>query len=268
MPGDGEGISPWPLRDRVEAACDAGFTGFGFWMPDLFAFDDAHDIEELAALLSDRGIVHAQFEMGVVPWWLQGAAGQAVTAWRDRMLRLVERLGVPDSHIKCVPDMAGGSVGLNEYAAGLHDLAAAAEKVGARHGIEFLPFSTISTAREALALVDHADHPNAGIVVDSWHVFRGDADLDFLRTIPAGRLVTIELNDADAKVVGSLAEDTINRRRFCGEGSFPLSEFLAAIDATGYSGAYSIEIISDEARSLTLKDAAVRTFTTTSALFD
>lgn len=51
-------------------------------------------------------------------------------------------------------------------------LAAQAADAGARLGIEFLPWSNIPTAQEALRLVEDAGHAAGGIVVDVWHVER------------------------------------------------------------------------------------------------
>jgi sugar phosphate isomerase/epimerase len=265
-PGDGHEIGAWPLSDRVNAAADAGFKGFGFWMPDLFAAEQSDELPALAAGLRDRGIRHAQFELGVIPWWHRGDARAQVDAWLDRTLRVIERLGVPDAHVKCVPAMGDERVSLDDYAEGFQTLSAASADVGARMGIEFLPFSSISSARTALELTEAAGHPNGGIVIDSWHVFRGDPDLDFIRTLRAEQIVAVELDDADAEVVGTLGEDTIDRRRYCGDGAFPLAAFLDAIRATGFNGCYVVEIISEEARSLALVDAAARAYDTSSAL--
>jgi sugar phosphate isomerase/epimerase len=58
----------------------------------------------------------------------------------------------------------------------------------------------------------------------------------------------VELNDADRDVVGDLYSDTIDRRRYCGEGSFALGTFIHALRAIGWPGPWGVEILSVEHR--------------------
>ena len=67
-------------------------------------------------------------------------------------------------------------------------------------------------------------------------------------------------DDADAVQVGTVLEDTIDRRRLCGEGQFPLPAFLDAVAATGYRGAWGIEILSTEHRARDVESAARLSF--------
>jgi sugar phosphate isomerase/epimerase len=68
--------------------------------------------------------------------------------------------------------------------------------------------------------------------------------------------VHVELNDADAEPVGSLGDDTVDRRRLCGDGAFDIPGFIAAVRATGYRGLFGVEVISEQQRARTLRDAA------------
>lgn len=72
----------------------------------------------------------------------------------------------------------------------------------------------------------------------------------------------MELNDADQSAVGTLFEDTVHRRRYCGEGTFDLPGMIAALRSTGWDGPWGVEILSDEHRALPLATALHRTVTT------
>ena len=78
----------------------------------------------------------------------------------------------------------------------------------------------------------------------------------------------MELSDADAEIVGTMYEDTVHNRRFRGEGDFDIGGFLRAIRATGYSGGYGVEIISEEQRRRPLKEAARLAYDSTIRQFE
>jgi sugar phosphate isomerase/epimerase len=69
-------------------------------------------------------------------------------------------------------------------------------------------------------------------------------------------------------MVGTLFEDTVDRRRYCGEGSFDLSGFVAALRTAGWTGPWGVEILSTEHRRLDVRQAAERAATTARELLD
>ena len=91
-----------------------------------------------------------------------------------------------------------------------------------------------------------------------WHIERADTPVDDLASVPLHRIIGVELNDADPQVVGTLFEDTVHRRRYCGEGSFDLKGIIAALRTAGWTGPWGVEILSAEHRSLPVRDALRR----------
>jgi sugar phosphate isomerase/epimerase len=60
-----------------------------------------------------------------------------------------------------------------------------------------------------------------------------------------------------------LHEDTINHRRFCGEGEFDVKGFVECIRKTGYAGPWGIEVLSEELRRKPLEELTSRAFQST-----
>jgi sugar phosphate isomerase/epimerase len=83
-----------------------------------------------------------------------------------------------------------------------------------------------------------------------------------VRGVPGEWIVSVEVDDADAEPVVSLSDDTVDRRRLCGEGAFDVPGFAAAVHDTGYDGLFGVEIISVDHRKLSLADAATRAYET------
>ncbi|TQM57999.1 sugar phosphate isomerase/epimerase family protein [Humibacillus xanthopallidus] len=247
--------SPLTLRERIEAASAAGFRGFGLLSDDLPAAVAAYDLEGIRAMLNDNGIRHLELE-GIPYWWDDGAHQQESDRVRHALLGAAEALGA--RHIKVTPDGDDGPWDRSLWAARFAELAAQAEGVGARLGIEFFPWSNVKTLSDGLQLVEDAGHEAGGVVIDTWHIARGHTPASDLATVPRHRIIGVELNDADEQVIGTLFEDTVHRRRYCGEGSFDLTAMITALRTAGWNGPWGVEILSDEHRSTPVEEAVAR----------
>lgn len=257
--------SPVPLRERIQAAAGAGFTGFGLLAVDLAVAEREHGWAGIRTMLADNGIVQLELE-GLPDWWSVGPERARSDELRRFLLTGAEALGA--RHLKVTPDTSGAPWEPGHWAAEFSLLAAQAADAGARLGIEFLPWSNIRTVHDALRLVEAAGHPAGGIVVDVWHVERAGTPPDELAALPLPRIVGVELDDADRTVVGTLFEDTVDRRRYCGEGSFDLAGIITALRAAGWSGPWGVEILSIEHRRLDVRQAAGYAAATTRSLFE
>ena len=130
--------------------------------------------------------------------------------------------------------------------------------------IEFLPWTGIPDARTAWEIVRRSERPNGGLLVDTWHHFRGACDEAQLRAVPPGRIVAVQLDDADA-ASGLPYEDTL-RRRLPGEGMFDLVGLVRLLDELGVDAPLSVEIISPEHHARPLVEAARRAHDATRAV--
>ena len=139
---------------------------------------------------------------------------------------------------------------------------------GTRIGLEFLPWSNIKTVHDGLKLVHDADTTTGGLLIDIWHTERAHTPPGDLATVPLHYIVGVELNDADAEPIGTLFEDTIYRRRLCGEGAFDLSDFIAALRTAGWHGPWGVEILSTQHRGTPLREAVAAAYRTARATLD
>jgi sugar phosphate isomerase/epimerase len=78
----------------------------------------------------------------------------------------------------------------------------------------------------------------------------------------------VELSDADREVVGTMSEDTGDRRRYCGAGSLDPAGIITALRAAGWAGPWGVEILSIEHRRLDVGHAAAHAATTARALLE
>jgi sugar phosphate isomerase/epimerase len=261
----GDERSPFRLRARVEAAAEAGFRGFGLVYADLIVAEQEYGLAGIRSMLQDNGIVHVELEL-LTNWWTTGPAREKSDSIRRKLLIAAEALGARD--IKVAPDVSDGPWERVQWATEFSRLAAEAQPVGARIGLEFLPWSNIKTVHDGLRLVQDAGHDAGGLIIDVWHTERAHTPPADLAAIPPKHIVGVELSDADETPVGTLFEDTVNRRRLCGQGSFHLPELIRALRSVGWTGPWGVEILSAKFRRLPLRDAVTAAYQTAAAQLD
>jgi sugar phosphate isomerase/epimerase len=233
--------SPHDFRLRVEAAGRAGYRGFGLMHSDLMKTRQQYSFTDMKTILNDNGLVHIEFEF--VVGWLEDGAGAA--AGEQVMNDLLEAASALNGrHIKVGPDMAGKPWPLPHMIERFTGLCDRAQEVGTAISIEIMPWSNIATVADGVALVEGAGCANGGLLIDIWHIARANIPYAEVAAIPAGLIHHVELNDARKEVVGTLIEDTLDRRLHCGFGDFDVPRFIAALDEQGYAGPVGIEIIS------------------------
>ena len=159
---------------------------------------------------------------------------------------LMERLGA-DCLIVCpsVPyGMAGRTATETEkvVAVVLRRLAPVAQQHGVKLAIEPLHpmyVDYLNTVGATMRLVMQVDHPNVGLMLDVYHVWREENLLD--KILRAGNsIVGVHISDWYEP------PRSVNDRMVPGEGIIPWKPVLQAIEATGYQGYYDVEIASEE----------------------
>jgi len=107
----------------------------------------------------------------------------------------------------------------------------------------------------------------AAMLIDLWHVVKLGIPYEDVARIPSRYLLGIELNDGTLHCSWDLHEDTVNHRRFCGEGEFDVKGFVKCMLDAGYQGPWGIEVLSEELRTKPLEYAARHAYETTIAQF-
>jgi sugar phosphate isomerase/epimerase len=261
----GDARSPVPLRTRIEAAAEAGFRGFGVTHVDLQAAKaELGGLSGIRTVLDDNGIEYREVEL-LVDWWTTGPAREASDRVRRDLLEAAAALGART--VKIGPDFPDAPGDWDARVEALAGLGRDAAEHGTRVALEFLPWSNVADVHQGLALVEAAGHAAVGLLVDVWHVGRAGTPATDLAALPAERIFGVELNDFDTEPAGTLFEDTRDRRRYCGEGTFDLEGVVRALRAAGWSGPWGVEILSEEHRATEVHKAVAKAFDTAAELF-
>jgi sugar phosphate isomerase/epimerase len=256
-------FSPFDFKDRVESAARAGFKGFGIWHADLDHVLKRYSLQEMKHILEDNGINYVELEF-LTDWFLDGERKQKSDAQKARLLRAAEVLQA--RHVK-VGDFFKKKTPMPRLIESFRLLCADAAEHGTRIGFELMPFAMIDTLNDTLEMVEGAGAKNGGICLDLWHIVKLGIPYSEVARIPQKYIVSIEINDGTFQCPWSLHEDTINHRRLCGDGEFDVKGFVSIMRNAGYSGAWGIEVLSEELRKKPLAELTTRSFDTTIAQF-
>ena len=112
----------------------------------------------------------------------------------------------------------------------------------------------IHTLAEMKELIDEISRPNVGVVLDSWHWYHaGDAAADLLALQPS-EVVSVDLNDAPAKVPKDGMEDGA-RELPAATGVIDVRAFLGSLQKIGYHGPVRAEPFNKAVESMTPEQA-------------
>lgn len=259
MPHTDREYSTFDFQDRVRAMAKAGFTGIGLWHADLEHVLQQRTLPEMKQLLDDHGIQHVEVEF-LGDWFLDGERKKKSDVQKQKLLAAAEALRA--HHLK-VGDFYHEKFSMPQVIESFARLCADGAAHGTKVGFEVMPFAMIDTLPDALTMVRGAGAKNGGICFDLWHMAKMGVPYEELRKFPPEFLVSVELNDGTFQAPWSLHEDTVNHRRFCGEGEFDVKGFVNAFLALGYPGPWGIEVLSENIRDWPLEKVTTHAFQTT-----
>jgi len=229
--------TPRTVRDALDAAAGAGFGEVSVWAWQLPLVTDAGTLEAARSALDGRGLRVRVVEAATA--WSAGTEAET-RAEASSIAAAVDAVGASSVLACCLePTLADGDGARSRLAV----LADAVGRVGARVGVEFLPWSGIANLRAVWDLVEPLGS-GVGLVFDTWHWQRqpGGGDLELLASIPPERFTFVQLSDAPAVATGELMDETMNRRLLPGEGAVDFAGPLNALAAIGADPFVAVEL--------------------------
>ncbi|MDP9464069.1 MAG: sugar phosphate isomerase/epimerase [Actinomycetota bacterium] len=228
----------YPIDDRIAAAAAAGIAGIGLYVGDWERqLAEGMTMPRLAHLLDQHDVVLAEIE--AIPIWVrEGAAGERTQHFLDLAWELAGHFG--SRYLQVIGpydqplDVAVERFGL------VCDRAA---EYGMRVGLEFLPFTNVRTATDAMDIVGGAGRSNGGVCVDIWHHRRGANNNSLIEAIPAGKVMAVQMNDGPmVPQLDDYKDDCLLNRLPPGDGEMDAAEFVAMLLRMGVSAPWSLEV--------------------------
>ena len=234
------------FREKLEAIAAAGFDGIEIFEQDFLTSD--HSPREVGRMVRDHGLQITLFQPFRDFEGLPEPLRSRAFARAQRKFDLMNELGT-DLVLVCSSVHPASLGGIDRMADDFRDLGALAARHGIRVGYEALCWGRhVNDHRDAWEVVRRADHPNIGLILDSFHTLARKIDPDTIRRIPGDRIFFVQLADAPA-IDMDLLYWSRHFRNMPGEGDLDVTAFMRAVTAAGYRGPLSLEIFNDQFRA-------------------
>lgn len=233
-----------PIEEELALIAEVGYDGIEPWTRELQAHvDGGGKLADLGKRIADAGLT-VESVIGFANWIVDDEAQRREGIEQlKRDMEMVRVIG--GTRIAAPP------VGAHRGDAPKIDLFIVAERyraileVGAQIGVtpqvEVWGFSpNLSRLGEAVLVAIEAGHPDACVLPDIYHIYRGGSDFAGLKLLAGAGLHVFHVNDYPTVKPRTEANDA--DRVYPGDGDAPLAEIMSALRAGGFRGALSLEL--------------------------
>lgn len=230
------------LDQQIELTAKAGYQGIEPWIRDIQAFvDNGGQLEKLRDRMNELGI-SVESAIGFANWIVDDEARRKEgleTARRD--MRLVKALGGTRIAAPPVGATDQEDLDLDQAALRYRQLleVGAEEKVTPQ--LELWGFSkSLHLLGELMYVATECGHPDACLLLDIYHIYKGGSDFAGLKWIPGHRVHVLHVNDYPAEPPRESISDA--DRVHMGDGVAPTSRILRTLYQSGFRGMLSLEL--------------------------
>jgi len=236
-----------PLNELVDIAAAAGYEAIEPWVDEVEKYAaEGGDLSDLRARIQDLGLT-VEGGIGFFEWVVDDdeRRGKGLDAARHAMGLLV-RIG--GKRVASPPFGAHGPdappLDLLAAAERYRKLLELGDETGVIPQLEFWGFSkNLSRLGEAGLIAVESGHPDANILADIYHLYKGGSPLSGIRLLGAAAFKLFHVNDYPAI---PREEITDADRVFPGDGVAPLTGLFRALRDIGFDGVLSLELFNPE----------------------
>jgi 2-keto-myo-inositol isomerase len=227
---------------KIEIAAEAGYQGIEPWIRELDQYvQEGGNLADLGKRIRDLGLT-VEGSIGFAEWIVDDDRQRRQGLEEaKRTMAMVQLIG--GSRMAAPPAGARDQANLNLFQAAqryrvLLDLG---EQFGVIPQLEFWGSSkTLSRLSEAALVAVECGHPQAGILADVYHLYKGGSEFTGLTLLNGAALQVFHFNDYPA--TPSRTEITDAERVYPGDGIAPLPTVLRDLHQIGFHGCLSLEL--------------------------
>ncbi|MEP7373809.1 MAG: sugar phosphate isomerase/epimerase family protein [Chitinophagaceae bacterium] len=230
------------LLNTIEIAAKAGYDGMELWINDIKDYiKQGNSIESLAKFISSKGIAIENL-ISFTAWMVDDDIKRkaALVELEEEMKMMVvlgcHRIAAPPAGVEKDKPLDFQKVG-----ARYHEILELGRKYNVMPLLEFWGASgTLYNFGQALAIAAAANDPDASVLPDVYHLFRGGSGFEGLKLVSGKTIEVIHMNDYPASK--PVNEQTDADRVYPGDGAAPIRQVLRDLKAMGDTKVLSLEL--------------------------
>ncbi|MEB2784914.1 sugar phosphate isomerase/epimerase family protein [Algoriphagus persicinus] len=230
------------LPQIIEIAAKAGYDGIELWISEMDAYlKTGKSLASLKKLFTDAQLIPVN-AIGFAPWMAQDVAkSKAGFEQMEKEMGMLAEIGCK----RVAAPAIGATDPIDLLAAGEQyaRLIALGRKTGVMPQLEFWgSFAQFHHIGQALATAAAANDPDARILPDVFHLFRGGSGFEGLKLIDGNAIEVFHMNDFTSK---PRLEQKDSDRVYPGDGIAPMKEIAATLKAMGGTKIMSLELFNE-----------------------
>jgi 2-keto-myo-inositol isomerase len=231
-----------PIRNQIKIAANAGYDAVELWLRDVDKYvAGGGDLASLRKEIADLGLgVDSAIAFGK---WIvdDDKERKAGLDQAKKDMESIRALG--GVRIAAPPVGATNEPGLNLNAAAdrYRALLEVGRSVGVTPQVELWGFSkNLATLAEVLYVAAAANDPDACVLLDIYHLYKGGSDFSNIGLVPGAKMHCLHMNDYPADPPRPTIAD--KDRVYPGDGVAPIARILSTLARGGFSGTLSLEL--------------------------
>jgi sugar phosphate isomerase/epimerase len=232
------------LKGYLDIAAKAGYDGVELWIRDIQEYiSSGNSLTVLKKYISDSGL---RFEnaIGFAPWMVDdNEKRKAGFQQMEKEMELLAEMGCT----RIAAPAAGVNAPLDLFKAGerYKSLLDLGRKTGVMPQLEFWgAFPYFNHLGQVLMVAAVADDPDARILPDVYHLFRGGSGYDGLKMLNGNLIEIFHMNDFVDTIPREKQED--KDRVYPGDGAAPMKQILNDIRNSGGKKVLSLELFNQD----------------------
>ena len=236
-------IKPTPILEKIRIASEAGYDAIELWHDDIDQHLDAGGtLEEIRMAVDDSGLTVPTTVM--VKGWCEPDGSEYDAGMAECRRRMEQSVAVGALHAVAGPPH--GDVDYELAAQRYGRLLEIGIEMGVRPAMEYLGFAQdVNSIDDALRIMQGSGHPDATIILDPFHDFRGGAGCESIAKLSADQIAVCHFDD-DAPADPPANEQRDPDRVYPGEGVIDLKRFVQLLRQVGYDRWISLELFRED----------------------
>ena len=230
------------VEDKIRAAAEAGFNGVGLNGVDINKhLSQGHSIEDIVPLLDKYGIPVSEIAFSAEFKYSQGEIREKVFEGARKTFSYASLLGCNVIIIGAAELFETMYDDLTHMIRDIGELCQMASDYGLNIALEFQGAGKqINNINITRTLLEKANAPNGGLLLDTYHFYQGGSTLEDLQDFPVEKIFIVHLCDAPQEWSGS---GDCWDRPLLGEGVAPIKEMVDIVKSKGYQGYFDQELL-------------------------